>query len=211
MGASPAPLRAGPYHTAMQKIETLFLREQVGKRAFATETVNPECAWVLDGEGIATEKIDGTCCLVRGGVLYKRHELKEGKPRPDGWFHWNFADPSPTGHGWAPIGGGSEDAYHREAWETRLDVPDDGTYELIGPKVQSNPYRLERHRLSRHGDCSLPSCPREFNALSEWLMANEVEGIVWHHPDGRMAKLKRRDFGIPWPVKELRVQAEPRR
>ena len=21
-----------------------------------------------------------------------------------------------------------------------------------------------------------------------------MEGIVWHHPDGRMAKLKRRDF-----------------
>jgi hypothetical protein len=26
------------------------------------------------------------------------------------------------------------------------------------------------------------------------LKAEGVEGIVWHHPDGRMAKLKGRDF-----------------
>ena len=26
------------------------------------------------------------------------------------------------------------------------------------------------------------------------------EGIVWHHPDGRMAKIKRKDFGFDWPV-----------
>ncbi|MFF0155255.1 hypothetical protein [Micromonospora sp. NPDC005203] len=28
-----------------------------------------------------------------------------------------------------------------------------------------------------------------------WLPAHpRYEGIVWHHPDGRRAKLKRRDF-----------------
>ena len=26
-----------------------------------------------------------------------------------------------------------------------------------------------------------------------------VEGIVWHHPDGRMVKIKRKDFGFKWP------------
>ena len=28
----------------------------------------------------------------------------------------------------------------------------------------------------------------------------DIEGIVWHHPDGRMAKIKRRDFGLSWPI-----------
>jgi hypothetical protein len=28
----------------------------------------------------------------------------------------------------------------------------------------------------------------------EWVLAGSFEGIVWHHSDGRMAKLKRRDF-----------------
>ena len=27
---------------------------------------------------------------------------------------------------------------------------------------------------------------------------NNLEGIVWHHPDGRWAKIKRRDFGLKW-------------
>ena len=31
-----------------------------------------------------------------------------------------------------------------------------------------------------------------------------IEGIVWHHPDGRMAKIKARDFGIQWPPKKVK-------
>jgi hypothetical protein len=30
--------------------------------------------------------------------------------------------------------------------------------------------------------------------LAKYLAEFEGEGIVWHHPDGRMAKLKRKDF-----------------
>lgn len=30
--------------------------------------------------------------------------------------------------------------------------------------------------------------------LRGYLLMHTFEGIVWHHPDGRMAKLKRRDF-----------------
>ena len=191
--------RTGPPN--MKKIPTLFMREVTGKRALAIEAVNPECEWVLYGEGIATEKFDGSACLVRDGVLYKRHELKEGKPRPFGWFHWNFEDPSPTGHGWAPITGGSEDAYHREAWNDPLvESATDGTYELVGPKVQLNPYNRPTHELWRHGGRHLRDCPREFSSLREYLTNTPIEGIVWHHPDGRMAKLKRRDFGIQWPM-----------
>ena len=37
--------------------------------------------------------------------------------------------------------------------------------------------------------------PITFDTLREALTGDfRFEGIVWHHPDGRMAKLKRRDF-----------------
>jgi len=32
--------------------------------------------------------------------------------------------------------------------------------------------------------------------LGQFFKERNIEGIVWHHPDGRMAKIKARDFGI---------------
>ncbi|MFF0467058.1 hypothetical protein ACFYPX_06380 [Micromonospora zamorensis] len=51
-------------------------------------------------------------------------------------------------------------------------------------------------------DIAAPSCcaepekaPLDHDGLRAWLLAHpDWEGVVWHHPDGRMAKLKRRDF-----------------
>lgn len=39
-----------------------------------------------------------------------------------------------------------------------------------------------------------------FDGLREWLTSHPVEGLVFHHPDGRLAKIKRRDFGLRWPA-----------
>jgi hypothetical protein len=37
--------------------------------------------------------------------------------------------------------------------------------------------------------------PRDFAGPRAWLLAHpQFEGIVWHHPDGRRAKPKHRDF-----------------
>ncbi len=38
--------------------------------------------------------------------------------------------------------------------------------------------------------------PRTFDGLREWLTDRNIEGIVFHHEDGRMAKIKLRDFGL---------------
>ena len=38
--------------------------------------------------------------------------------------------------------------------------------------------------------------PRTFDGLREWLHDRDIEGLVFHHPDGRMAKIKLRDFGM---------------
>jgi hypothetical protein len=40
----------------------------------------------------------------------------------------------------------------------------------------------------------LVAVPRDFDGLARYLDGLGHEGIVWHHPDGRMAKLKVRDF-----------------
>ena len=48
----------------------------------------------------------------------------------------------------------------------------------------------------RHGAEEPPDVPRDYAGLAAWLRACPWEGIVWHHPDGRMAKLKRRDFPV---------------
>ena len=41
----------------------------------------------------------------------------------------------------------------------------------------------------------LTDCPRDFRGLMDYLRGRDIEGVVWHHPDGRMAKLKGTDFG----------------
>lgn len=131
--------------------------------------------------------------MVRGGKLFKRHELKSGKVAPDGFEPAQEPDPV-TGDipGWVPVGDGNEDRWHREAMEG-LETPD-GTYELVGPRIQGNPDGFERHTLVRHGLVLLLDAPRDFDGIKEYLRTRSIEGIVWHHPDGRMVKIKRRDF-----------------
>lgn len=186
----------------MQKIISLFQRNYDGDRLVRNEVV-PGAEWVLEGEGVATQKHDGTCCSVVDGRLFKRYEAKKGKAAP-----WNFVvaseiDPQ-TGkqQGWVPVGDGPEDRWHREAFEEYIDLGSggtrpipDGTYELCGPKVQGNPERLDYHMLIPHGSVQVDA-PRTFRELKKWFATRDIEGIVWHHEDGRMVKIKAKDFGI---------------
>jgi hypothetical protein len=175
----------------MKKIISLFQRNYDGDRLVRDEVV-PGAEWVIAGEGVATRKYDGTCCMVRDGALYKRYDAKQGKPPPAGFEPAQEPDPT-TGHwpGWLPVGDGPEDRWHREAFVG--DFPDD-TYELCGPKVQDNPERFSNHILIPHGIDTLDDAPRDFAGLRAYLKDTTIEGIVWHHPDGRMVKIKRKDF-----------------
>ena len=177
----------------MQKIPTIFERDWSGDRSRVLNRPHPDCAWVFAGKGIATRKLDGTCCLVRDGNLYKRRELRAGEAPPPA-FEEAGRDPE-TGKtvGWVPVGDGAEDRWHREAFTP--DLPD-GTYELIGPKVQGNPERRDTHALARHGCVTCTDAPRDFEGLRAWLSGQDIEGLVFHHPDGRMGKIKLRDFGL---------------
>jgi hypothetical protein len=183
----------------MKKIISLFKRDYDGTRLVYDELM-PGAEWVQTGEGIPTVKIDGTSCLIKDGVLYKRHDVKSGKNPPNGFMPAQEPDLT-TGHwpGWIPIGDGPEDKWHREAYSGKFD--DGATYELIGPKVQGNPYKKERHELIKHGASLFDSePPRTFDALKAFLESNVIEGIVWHRENGDMVKIKRRDFGFIWPA-----------
>ena len=186
----------------MQKIPTLYIRDKANPKR-VTREVDPDCQWVIDGEGVATTKWDGSACLIRDSLLYRRHRVKPGKAKPPGWVHWDFERPEESGHGWAPVGDSTADQYHREgrAWAWGPYTPADGTYELVGPSLQSNPHHLSCHQLWAHGDTKFPVAPTGFDELPNWFKGlHPMEGLVWHHPDGRMAKIKRRDFGLRWPV-----------
>ena len=163
----------------------------------------------MHGEGVATRKWDGTACLVRDNRLFKRYDAKTGRTPPAGFEPAQDAPDAVTGHwpGWLPVGDGPDDAWHREAWmHSGYSLPD-GMYELVGPKVGGNPEHVEHHLLIRHGKDVLTigwlpakSANDLCDNLTSYLSLARIEGVVFWHPDGRMAKIKRRDFGLPWPL-----------
>lgn len=193
----------------MKKIISLFKRDYEGTRLVYDEIV-PGAEWVLAGEGVATRKWDGTCCMVRDGKLYKRYEVKPGGKPPVGFEPANEVD-SETGkqQGWLEvISDDPSNQWHMQAWNNQPSLgalAGDHTFELLGPKVQGNPekeYVLSEvhdpkmHILVSHGKYIFADTPRDFDGLKAYFAANDIEGIVWHHFDGRMVKIKGKDFGI---------------
>lgn len=178
----------------MKKIPTIFKRN-LEKLSQILNEPHPDCDWVFKGEGIATRKYDGTCCLIKRGQLYKRREVKKGKPIPDDFVEADYASITEKRVGWVPIVV-AEDKWHWEALRN-TGFLQDGAYELIGPKVQGNPEKCEHHILVPHRNTQqFPDVPTDFLQLGVWLKNKDIEGIVWHHRDGRMAKIKKKDFGL---------------
>ena len=180
----------------MKRIISLFQRNYDGDRLVRDEVV-PGAEWVLAGEGTSTQKFDGTACLIKVNKLWKRYTVKRGRKPPAQFMQASDVDPV-TGKqvGWVPIGNGPEDQYHREASQNTAEYLDDGTYELVGPNIQGNPEGFQQHTLLRHGAHHLNGGPaRTFEAIKAYLKETAIEGIVWHHSDGRMVKIKAKDFG----------------
>lgn len=177
----------------MKKIPTIFKRNPDRMQEILNEQ-HPDCAWVFDGEGVATRKYDGTCCRIKDGKLWKRRELKKGKPRPEGFELADYDEVTGKTVGWVLIDDEKADRWHMEAFGDG-NWPD-GTYELCGPKVQGNPEGFEEHVLVPHSEATqYDNVPRTFDGLRDFLETMDIEGLVFHHPDGRMAKIKKRDFG----------------
>ena len=204
----------------MKKIPTIYERDPETNLRHVMDERHPDCGWVFDGEGVPTYKWDGTAVKVSAvdGSVWKRREVKAGREAPHTFEQEGEVDPV-TGKrvGWVLADfDAPEDRWLAEAFENAGNDLAPGTYELVGPKVQGNPHEFEAHRLLRHGQLPfgqnlsasdpLSAPPTEFTALGRWLhdladanlnASRGFEGVVWHHPDGRMAKIKVRDFPKP--------------
>lgn len=184
----------------MRKIPTLFVRDE-GDRRYVTEQVTPGCEWVFAGEGVPTRKYDGTCVMLDdSGKWWARREIKPGKSEPPNYVALEHDEVTGKTVGWEPVEQSSFARWHAEALEGPGGAPGrPGTYELIGPKVNGNPEREQAHRLIKHAFAQrLPEPVMTFDNIRKMVLAlaaaDSCEGIVWHHLDGRMAKIKARDF-----------------
>jgi hypothetical protein len=182
----------------MEKIPTLFKRDfEHSHGRYVTEEITPGCEWVFDEEGTATRKYDGTCVMYDGEKWWARREVKPDSAPPAGFVALGTDDTTGKTIGYEPI----EQSGFYKFWQEAVSTSDDwipGTYELCGPKVNGNPEGYSTHELVQHeyADVLGPSEPITYQSLHDWLTSPEFiyEGIVWHHPDGRMAKIKKRDF-----------------
>ena len=85
----------------MRKIPTLFVRNP---ETHKIEPILSEgCEWVLQGEGTATRKVDGTAVLIRNGHAYKRREVKPGRTPPADFERIETDETTGKKVGWVPV------------------------------------------------------------------------------------------------------------
>jgi hypothetical protein len=183
----------------MEKIPTLFERDEHFR---VVDRPRAECAWVFSGEGTGTEKLDGTNVrlTVRSGHLVRvekrRNPTKVQKQQGivDGWYV--DTDEYSAEDKWVLVAARGTDV---ATWP-------DGEHacEALGPRIQGNPLGLDEH-VCVPFNLEVPAfedVPRGYAEIRDFLEKLEsrfapghlAEGIVFHHPDGRRAKIKRKDF-----------------
>jgi hypothetical protein len=188
----------------MEKIPTLFERDE---HFHVVNRPREECAWVFEGAGVGTEKLDGTNVrlTVRSGQLVRvekrRNPSRAQKSQGiiDGWY----VDTAE--------GAGEDKWILAAAGNTDVSTWPDGEHpcEALGPRIQGNPLGLDEHKCVPF-NMSAPTVtevPRDYEELwaflatldSQYAPGHLAEGIVFHHPDGRRAKIKRKDFPTHTP------------
>jgi hypothetical protein len=195
----------------MEKIECPFIRKLNDKNEYLiTPELNPGFEWVFEDDKVmAIEKLHGTnvSILIQDGIITSI---------------WNRTERIPFfNKGKSFIIEGLIESYKNGYMEFLPDGQHFG--ELIGEKVNGNPYKIEGHLwvpfstfCQKHLRYkSWGKYPKDFETISEWfkdlmplywLMQHGmekdkegkntgfVEGIVFTHPDGRMAKVRKDMF-----------------
>ena len=192
----------------MKKISTLY-KKNPDNLSIVIDEISEENKWVFEN-GIPTRKFDGTSTSIIENELYKRYDVKKNRKVPLNAIPCQEADKN-TGHWphWVKCDRNNPaDKYHFEAFDKLLKesiITDefnpnkfDGTYELCGPKILSNPEKIEKHKLIKHGVEVLHDCVDfSFDGLKEYLSKHDIEGIVFHEKNGnRMCKIRKCDFNI---------------
>lgn len=195
----------------MPKLESPFVREEINGAYVVTRQIAPGYEWVFnDPEVRAIEKLHGTdvSILIDGDqihsiwnrdVLVMRGGLRIGLDNTGRYLIEGVMN----------------------AIEKRyVSLLPEGQWfgEVVGPKIHGNPYGLDQHlwipfRTYAWENLSYNSWgkyPKTFDAISAWFKDLQplyttmlhgknydkhfVEGVVFTHPDGRMAKLRKDMF-----------------
>lgn len=195
----------------MPKLDAPFVREMHNNRYIVVDKINKGYEWVFDDDTVmAIEKLDGTnvSIVIQEGAVIEIYNRTERIP-----FINKQKQYITNGVLYAKKKG-------------YLEFLGDGQHfgELIGQGVR-NSYNL---------DCSIwipfttfsqkhlkykswGKYPKDFNSISKWFKEllplyssmlgdrnGYVEGVVFTHPDGRMAKLRRNMFA--WYFKDRKVK-----
>ena len=185
----------------MPKLESPFVRMNINGKYIVTPEIAEGYEWVFTDESVkAVEKLHGTnvSIIVEHGIVVSLFNRTERIP---------FIN-----KGKRYIIEGILEAYEKGY----IDFLGDGQHfgELIGEKVNGNPYKIKghlwvplRHLQDKYYYKSWGKYPKTFEAISGWFKTlmplyalqrgqkeGYVEGIVFTHPDGRMAKLRKDMF-----------------
>lgn len=191
----------------MPKLESPFVRKEINGNYIVTPEIAKGYEWVFNDESVmAIEKIHGTnvSIYIQDGIITDI---------------WNRTVRIPFfNHGKKHIVEAILESFDRGYTEFLSNGQHFG--EVIGEKVNSNPYKIKGHLwLPFSTFCqkhlrykSWGKYPKDFNTISEWFKSDLiplyasmihgaegrkngfVEGIVFTHPDGRMAKLRKDMF-----------------
>ncbi len=188
----------------MKKILTIYDRNWEGNRK-----VNEKL--IVDfkfEEAIATEKLDGMNIrlTIRSGTVVRVEKRRNPSKiqKHQGIINPWYVD---------AVESDSRDKWIFDAVKnTDLTKVKDGEWsaEVIGKNIQGNPLNLEKNEVflfslpDWKAKITLENVPATFDDLRAYLVAQKskigndapIEGIVWHHPDGSMVKIKRKDFDL---------------
>jgi len=187
---------------AMKKIPTLFERVYENHKVVdILPKVTLGMEWVLEGQGTATVKVDGSCCAIINGEFYKRYDAKKGRKVPVGAIKCqDDADPV-TGHLPCWIKCDRNNPSDKWFWVAYDQSPyvweEDGTYEAVGRHFRSNSYNMNNDILIKHGIDTIEVI-RTFDGIKKYLEKNYIEGIVFWKDGEPKCKIKRSDFGFDW-------------
>lgn len=200
----------------MEKLHSPFIRKEIDGRYIVTDEIAEDMKWVFEDENVmAIEKLHGS----NVSILIENGDIKNIWNRKN---RIKFFDKNKKF-----IIEGLLEA-NKKGY---MDMLPDGQHfgELIGKKVNGNPYNLNNHIWIPFKTFSQKHLrykswgryPKDFNTISEWFkellplyggmihgkdgkISSEnwkemskklfVEGIVFTHKDGRMAKLRKDMF-----------------
>lgn len=191
----------------MRKIPMLFTIhfDDNGDRV-VTDIIAPHSEVLFDpaNEVIATRKFDGTATKLIDGVWLARRSVKPGKTAPAGYIEEQLDTITGRSFGWEPMESSPFAKMFRQVDTSGLT---DGTYELIGPKINGNKEHADSVRLVRHGATPAPGFPsiadmcahrdNLFAFLEPFfadMRSQDIEGVVFWVNGSPAVKLRVVDF-----------------